>query len=160
MRVFGIDAVQAHAQAVFDHGHSVVAEAAEGAQIVPEFIAARAAVSDVLHRGGGGLAKDAQPIVVAKPVLTAVLVLAVGVIRSRAGRGWGISLRWLSGKRYATIGTNTQLAAYDESGLMRGRVKSHRHVVPDEGIVGSLRLAFCWFPIEQAVQALGLFVSL
>ena len=30
----GFDAVQAHAQAVFDHRHGVVAEAAERAQIV------------------------------------------------------------------------------------------------------------------------------
>ena len=86
LRVFGIDAVQAHAQAVFDHGHGVVAEAAEGAQVVHAFVAARAAVGDVLNGGRRRLAEDTEVMVVAQPLFAALSVFAVVVVCPGAGR--------------------------------------------------------------------------
>ena len=52
VRLFRIDPVKAHAQAILDHGHGVVAEPAEGAQIVDVFPTTGVTIGDMLDGRG------------------------------------------------------------------------------------------------------------
>ncbi len=118
--VFGVDSIHAHAKAIFDHRHGIVAEAAERAQIARFFAAPCAPVRDVLHGSGRRLAEDAQLMVAIKPFLPAFSIFRIAVIRPWAERSRHVLLHRFICKLYFAVGAHLQFLSNNESRVMRG----------------------------------------
>jgi hypothetical protein len=63
-RLFRVDTIQTHSQAILEHGYRVVAKPTQGAQIINVLIATRAAIGYVLNGRCRGLAEKAKSIVI------------------------------------------------------------------------------------------------
>ena len=131
LRVFGVDAVQAHAQAVFDHRHGIVAQAAKRTQVVLGLISAGVAIGDMLDGRRRRFAEDAEVVVAVETLFPPLPVFGVGVVRARTNGRGSLALRGLFRDLDLAFLTDPQCAPDNETGPVCGRLERQRHVVPD-----------------------------